>query len=453
MSLKVGSLHGENFPFTGSPVLVSPGEAAWGKSLILETILGACVGVAIYDLKRNIGGLLHAILPEGSPEKEAEYPYRYVRSGIQALYQEILALGGKNEDLVAVVTGGASVLREPDRHAVGARNALASRRYLKELAIPVIREDVGGHFPRRLLLDLNTLKVKITSSSRKAVKGPDPQETPRTAEIQRLEERIDRLHPQTELALKVWRLARDPTVNFENLEQEILKDQALTANILKVSNSAFYGLKEKVSSLSRAIAFLGLETFRRVVMVSALAGVYDRDLPGYQLERKELFRHALACAMISELIARRIGIKEGEEIYIAGLIHDIGKILLDEFARDLFDQIIRLVLFHNRLFLEAERELIGTDHATVGGIVAQRWGFPPALLEAIIFHHEPSMAPSNPEVAAVVHLANIVASYLGVSGGQGSFSNPLDPGAMEILSLDDMDSILDEACGLVNTIF
>ncbi|WP_456432741.1 HDOD domain-containing protein [Thermosulfuriphilus sp.] len=439
------------------PILISPGEAAWGQSpKSFETILGACVGVAIYDLKKHIGGLIHVVLPRGPKANEEENPFRYARSGLPLLYEKILSLGARPGDLVAAMAGGATVLGKENPQAVGPRNILAAKEILKNLKIPVVREEIAGRHPRRLFLDLASLKVNISASPRPDLKSSTPQKAPLLKDLRAVEERIDSLRPQAEVAIRVWNMARDPYVDFSRLEKEVLKDQALTANILKICNSAFYGLKESVSSISQALALLGLETFRKAAMVSCLAGLYDRDLSGYQLERKGLFRHALACASLAELIVRKKGLSSvisAEEIYIAGLIHDIGKILLDEFAKDLFDEILRLVFFHNRLFLEAERELLGTDHATIGGIIARDWGFPPLLVEAIVFHHEPTLAPRYPQVASVIHLANILCSFLGIGGGQGSFSNPLDPQAIKILGLEDTDSLMDEACELVGTLF
>ena len=137
-------------------------------------------------------------------------------------------------------------------------------------------------------------------------------------------------------------------------------------------------------------------------------------------DREGLWKHSLACGVTSKLIAKRLGIKNIEEVFIWGLLHDLGKLILDaHFNRD-FTNVVNLVQEKGLLIRDAEQQILGFDHAELGGIVATKWNLPPALIKAIRFHHSPPLAMESVRIAAIVHLADILCRAIGMGNGGDS---------------------------------
>ncbi len=217
----------------------------------------------------------------------------------------------------------------------------------------------------------------------------------------------------TGTAMKALQMTKDPDISLRDLQQVISQDQALTAKILRIVNSAMYSMSGEVSTLSHAVALLGMETVRSVIMAAAIQQVFQSGrVCTKDLGTKLLSDHSWGAALCARIIARGSGYSDPEEAFICGLMHDIGKPVLLQNLHGRYTPIIAEVYRGQITFHEAEIATLGFSHAQVGALLAIKWNFPPQLAEGIGFHHEPLAAPEFKRLACITHLANQVMIFL-----------------------------------------
>jgi putative nucleotidyltransferase with HDIG domain len=214
--------------------------------------------------------------------------------------------------------------------------------------------------------------------------------------------------------LKALRMTQDETCSPRELQQVISQDQALSARILRIVNSALYGLSREVATIRHAVALLGLDTIRSIIMAATAQDVLRAGSGrGTDLGTKLLAQHSWAVAVAARIIAHRTRQGNPEEAFIAGLMHDIGKSVLNKNVPDQYSQVLSEVYGGGGIsFHEAEMARFGFSHQHVGALVADRWKFPAQLCQAIGFHHSPQEAPDHPQFASVVNLADKFAIVL-----------------------------------------
>jgi len=238
---------------------------------------------------------------------------------------------------------------------------------------------------------------------------------------------------------KLTRMADDPDTTSEQMGKVISKDHILAAKLLKLVNSAFYGFPQRISSLGSAIILLGFNVIKSLIISASIFELMEE-------QDVELWEHSLGCAVVCSVLAKRLGVNDPEEVSTAGLIHDLGKVAIKmELPRE-NETINALVGSRQISRFEAEREILGLDHAEVGGWLAKSWNLPVKLVEPISCHHDPARATSEPLVAAIVHFADIVIRGLGYGHGRDVWVPVLQPRAWELLHLkaSDLDEILAE---------
>lgn len=228
----------------------------------------------------------------------------------------------------------------------------------------------------------------------------------------------------------------DPDVTVGQLSQRILHDQELTASILKLANSALYGLSRRVATVTEAVVLLGFATIKSLAISSHTYRLLNRSLPGYGLRRGEIWRHSIAVAMTARRLAVEIHLAPVEEAFVAGLLHDVGKTVLSTYMEIAFDDVMQLVREERIPFTEAEQRLLGFDHAELGARVARAWNFPPELVEAIRCHHRPNAAQLKPRLTHTIHLADAVCMMLGIGVGADGLSYAIDRETMALLGYD-----------------
>jgi putative nucleotidyltransferase with HDIG domain len=219
----------------------------------------------------------------------------------------------------------------------------------------------------------------------------------------------------------------DQDMTVGRLSQTILRDQSLTAAILKMANSAFYGHARRVTTVTEAIVLLGFPAIKSLAVSSHGSRVLGGSLPGYGLQQGELWRHSVAVAFTARRLAVEVRLAPVEEAFVAGLLHDIGKTILSGFMENAFDEVTRIAHERRIPFHEVEAELLGFDHAELGALVAAGWSFPPELVEAIRRHHSPGDARLKPPLAHCVHLADAACMMMGVGLGREGVMCVLDP--------------------------
>lgn len=419
--------------------VVSPGEFLISKdtSTIIETSLGSCVGVALYDPLARMGAMLHVLLPAGGHDKESLTPARFARSAVPFILSQMVDAGASRQRICATVAGGALVAADKPLSVemnIGRRNSVAILDLLDRQAIPVVKRDIGGRIPRVLRLVVADGRTSIEKIGQRLKDQPAPS-AQSSIENRDLELKIDKLKPLPQVARRILMEVNRPDFSFMDLEQEILKDQALTANVLKVCNSALYGYSRSISSVRRALDLIGVKGLLEIVLAGFAHGFYSRNVAGYSIKKGQLMQHSVCCGLVAELIAFERRICDSALALTAGLLHDIGKVILDQYAFEKFNLIMDKVMNEKRDFLDAESEILGFNHAQVGGLVARQWNLPEALIEAISLHHEPQLFKVDPRIVSAVHLADKITSMFGNVCSVDAFSNPVHRFAVETLEL------------------
>ncbi|MBI5943476.1 MAG: HDOD domain-containing protein [Chloroflexi bacterium] len=215
-------------------------------------------------------------------------------------------------------------------------------------------------------------------------------------------------------------------------------DQALAALVLQMSNSVSLGYSRTCSTLNEAIMLIGLGRLKTILLTSSATGMMKRSLSGYRQGAGELWHHSLVTAVASEWLAQALRYPNPEEAYVSGLLHDIGKLLLDQVVLSNYNEIFDFVQKYQMPLWQVEEKLIGIDHAKVGGLIAEHWNFPIVLVDAIRFHHAPSFARINQRLPAIVNLANSFAQDYQIS--QSSLlSFEIHPESLNVLKIDKDD--------------
>lgn len=231
-------------------------------------------------------------------------------------------------------------------------------------------------------------------------------------------------------------LTDDPNSTAKDLNDVISQDQSLTASVLRLANSAYYGFPRRISTVTEAIILLGFNAIRGLVLAASVHDVLNREMSGYALGQGELWRHSYACGIGARIIARRVKFPIIDQAFTAGLLHDIGKVVLNFFLQDVYQEVTRRIEKEKVPFMVAEATVLGFDHAAVGARVAEAWNLPVELAEPIAYHHQPMAAPNHRRLAAIVHVSDAICIMMGIGLGIDGLCYPLDPQALELLELD-----------------
>lgn len=260
-----------------------------------------------------------------------------------------------------------------------------------------------------------------------------------TIKLEHVLKRVQALPPLPTSALRVIALTKNPSTTVKELETVIGQDPSLTAGILRQANSAYYGYARRISSLQEAIVMLGFQVTQGLAMASAVAPLLKTNLLGYEIEQEGLWKHSMLTAMTAKRLCQHRKIPYGDVAFTAGLLHDIGKLVISIYVQEVGAFLIEKVTTAKLSYVELEEKVIGYNHATVGGFLARTWFLPEDLVSAISYHHSPSDAPSYPELANIIHVANGLANLLGIGGGVDSLLNPIHQEALDRLSLKESD--------------
>ncbi len=217
---------------------------------------------------------------------------------------------------------------------------------------------------------------------------------------------------------RVAEVMRNPDYAVTQVVNVIKFDPSITANILKICNSAYFGVR-RISTLHDAVVFLGQENILRAIQVSGISRYFNKNAPGYGVNARDLWKHAVGVALMTQILSKKITGTDDSRLFTAGLLHDIGKFILSEFVQDSSQRIMELVNSQGYSFLKAEEEVIGMNHAEVGGRIAQNWNFPPEIRDTIRFHHRPDLAQlgGNNRFCWIVYLADQACIIMGLGGG------------------------------------
>ncbi|KAF0191819.1 MAG: metal dependent phosphohydrolase [Gammaproteobacteria bacterium] len=250
---------------------------------------------------------------------------------------------------------------------------------------------------------------------------------------QTLEKGLREIPPLPVAVTAVMEVLNRKDVDFGELQKKIAQDPALAARILKVANSPFYGLGGEVSSLKEACVILGIHAVRNIVITAGVIGQFPAD-GGNHLNLIGLWQHAIGTGVAAKVLAPSTGVDQ-ETAFTAGLLHDIGKMVLDVHFADRYGKVIEYRDANSCLLRDAETAVLGIDHCEIGGMIAHRWKLPEALALAIKGHHTPCSYPSV-TLVALVHVADILCRGLELGDGGDTLIPMLAPDAVATLKMD-----------------
>ncbi|SDY48354.1 HDOD domain-containing protein [Tindallia californiensis] len=233
----------------------------------------------------------------------------------------------------------------------------------------------------------------------------------------------------------IIRLTEDPDSTVQDIEKEITKDQSLTARVLRFANSTHYGYSRKISTISQATVVLGFQAIKSIALAATVSKMMARELPGYAMEKEALWSQSQTCAIAARLIAKKTRYPRPDEAYVAGLLRDVGKVILNHYLTSEMSAVQEAVERDQISFMQAEESVLGFHHGQIGAKIAEKWNLPDALVEAIAYHHEPEQANINEKLVAITHVADATVMMLGVHMGADGLQYSFSANAMEKLNL------------------
>lgn len=232
-------------------------------------------------------------------------------------------------------------------------------------------------------------------------------------------------------------LIEEESTSMNDLSEVIATDPALTTRILKVVNSPYYGFPSQITTIARAITLVGTNELIQLVLATSVINSF-KGIPADLINMNEFWRHSVACAIAADLIAKQCKLARSEVFFTAGLLHNIGSLVLYQSLPELAREALISAKFGHETIQHAEARIIGFDHCMAGEALTRKWRLPNALSEVARFHHAPSQAEQFTLEAAIVHIADILVSSTDQFGHSGdSHVPPLDVQAWELLAIEE----------------
>ena len=259
-----------------------------------------------------------------------------------------------------------------------------------------------------------------------------------------------------QFVLETMRKLNDPESNAADVAKSLSRDEGLVLRILKLANSAAYGMTRKISNISEAIALLGYKSVSNIVLAATVYSSMDKGLSGYALDRGELWRHSLMVAYTARELAKITEKVSAEDAYVGGLLHDIGKVILNDYVRFGYGIIVKMVEEKHIPFTEAEVQVLGFDHAAIGEILISKWDMPESYRTVVAYHHKPNDLPEDKlkyqPLLDVVTLANTICLMLGIGLGADGLQTYMFPESIERLGIRNFENLLSEMVDFVGNV-
>lgn len=238
--------------------------------------------------------------------------------------------------------------------------------------------------------------------------------------------------------IRINRLVEDPNSTITDIAKAVSQDPSFTVRLLRVANSPLYGLSSTVDTVSKAVAIIGTAQIRNLALSTSIASTFA-GLPNDLVSMDNFWHHSLYCALNARILARQARRCDPEAVFTAGLLHDIGELVIFNRLSALAKEVLMLVLDSGDELpvYEAEWQIMGFDHAQVGGELARQWHLPSMLEECIACHHSILEAQRHPREVAMVHIANVLALMAEVDTLESDDVQPIHPRAWEITGLDE----------------
>jgi putative nucleotidyltransferase with HDIG domain len=250
---------------------------------------------------------------------------------------------------------------------------------------------------------------------------------------------LKNLPPFPMVAQRALLLVNKSEVSIQELVEVVKFDPGITANILRIANSAYFGLRREIHSLHQALLLLGTQELLKIIIASGATRLFANSVPGYFSERQGLWRHSVSCGLMADLLGRELTLADRTVSFTAGLLHDIGKIVLSLFVDQKFTEIMAAVENQGISFHEAEKLVLGVNHAEIGGEMARIWDFPDRLRLVITHHHLGRPDAFADDLVLLIYLADIMVLMFGQDLGNEGLAYAGYPEVLRHFNLRERD--------------
>lgn len=267
---------------------------------------------------------------------------------------------------------------------------------------------------------------------------PDPREVIRN---------INELPTLPSVVAKVNELVNSSNASAGDINDVISRDISLSSRVLKLVNSSFYGFPRRITSITHAVVILGFNTVRNLVLSSFVFSAFKQR--SARFDHSSFWTHSVGTAVGASTIAQAANLSQNqrEDAFIAGLLHDVGKVVMCEFMSDSMDEVLSRVEQQNCLFLDAEHQTLDFDHSELGGCLLEEWNLPPSIVGLVRHHHDLACDDETMRMCAIIQLADILARTLCFGNGGDQKMPTLDNRAWQVLDIswDDVGTIMDQS--------
>ncbi len=249
---------------------------------------------------------------------------------------------------------------------------------------------------------------------------------------------VDTLPTLPTVFTKVSELIAKPNVTAKQLAEVIQTDQAISMKLLKIVNSPFFGFSRKIMTVQDAVVLLGFNATRNTVMSISIFRALNNGSTASGFNMKDFWKHSIATGMIARYLARKLHV-DAEKAFSAGIVHDIGKIILQQYFQEELEKVLEVINDKNISFYESELQVYRGTHCDLGSYLADKWNLPIPLIEVIDLHHTPGEATEDPRLVSIVHIANLLCKGMGIDFVASSKKQDVDPYAFARLDLSAAD--------------
>lgn len=225
--------------------------------------------------------------------------------------------------------------------------------------------------------------------------------------LDKILKKIEFLPPFPTVVTKALEMLKDPKVSTERIADMIKLDQAIVSNVLRLCNSSYYGLNRQITNINEAVVYIGLSDLKEILLLSSAKPYFSKKLNGYESLKGELWRHSLATAIIAEKAQKLLNVSYNDNIYLSGLLHDVGKLVLSEFVFKALEQIQDFVNKKECDYLEAETRVLSINHAELGARILKMWNFSEEVITAVKKHHSPPLEDDS-DLDYIIRIADAV---------------------------------------------
>ncbi len=242
-----------------------------------------------------------------------------------------------------------------------------------------------------------------------------------------------------QVVAKVMQVVGNPMATAADLNEVISMDQALTAKVLRLANSAYYGFPKEITNITQAVVILGFNTIRNLALSVSVHRLLFEGRERGRFSHRDFWKHSVATAVLAKILAKKVGFKSEENAFTAGLLHDIGKNFFDQHSHEEFNQALQASRQTGRPLWMEEREILSLDHGQVGRWMAEKWNLPADLTAAIALHHQPNLEDAHGVLVAIVHAANEISREQGLGSSGDESPVEVRSEVLQFLKLGDRE--------------